>query len=76
MRRVTQEKLVFAFCCQLASRNGVLRQRRDVWEEKRMREIFRGEGARLSRHYDFRRMKIYKGRRRSETRTERHRDAV
>lgn len=33
-------------------------------------EIFKREGARLSQHYDFRRMMIYKGRHRRETRRE------
>ena len=47
-----------------------------MWEGKRMREIFRGEGERLSQHYDFRRMRIYKGRHGSETYRRRYRDAV
>lgn len=54
----------------MASRNGVLRQRGRVWDGKRMREIFSGEGARLSQHYDFRWMRIHKGRHSRETERE------
>ena len=39
-----------------------------MWDGKRMREIFRREGARLSQHYDFRWMRIHSRLRRERQR--------
>lgn len=46
---------------------GALRHWGGVWDGKRMREIFRGEGARLSQRCGFRWRRIHKGWHRRET---------
>lgn len=66
--RVTLEKPCLRLQLPVEIKKGCFEAwRRKCGRGKRMRDIFRGEGARLSRHFDFTRIKINTGRHRSET---------